>query len=255
MRHIYGITAALLGLTLAGAACNREPVRNEPDAAAEQASREAERAAEEQRQRNEDINRLSERVANLESDYETKSAGTPRGSAGTAAARVRGELREDLTNAKQAVQDLGTTTSDNWWDRHEQAMRRTADDVEADVKRVAGVKALPAPKADDTTRQSDTAAEKQAGAPFASARDRFVADMNAKLDSMEQALDKVKARGARAVELDDVRDRVKKLRDDVEGLKGASADDWWDLSKARVENYIDRLDDSIERLDDAARSR
>jgi hypothetical protein len=66
---------------------------------------------------------------------------------------------------------------------------------------------------------------------------------------MQQALDKVKARGSRQTELDDVRARVKKLDDDVDRLKSASADDWWDVSKARVSEYIDRVEDSVARLD------
>jgi hypothetical protein len=41
-----------------------------------------------------------------------------------------------VANIKKAVADLRTTTPENWWDRHEQAMKRTADDIEADVQRL-----------------------------------------------------------------------------------------------------------------------
>jgi hypothetical protein len=50
---------------------------------------------------------------------------------------------------------------------------------------------------------------------------------------MERALDDVKARGAKATEIEDVRARVNKLGEDVDRLRSASADDWWDVSKAR----------------------
>ena len=55
----------------------------------------------------------------------------------TATTALREEVREDVDNAKEAVANLGTTTPDNWWERHEEALRRTADDIEADVKQLA----------------------------------------------------------------------------------------------------------------------
>ena len=44
--------------------------------------------------------------------------------------------------------------------------------------------------------------------------------------------------------------RVDKLGKDIERLASASAEDWWDLSKARVNDYIDRVEKSVARLDD-----
>ena len=67
---------------------------------------------------------------------------------------------------------------------------------------------------------------------------------------MERALDSVKARGAQETELEDARARVKKLEDDVDRLRSASADDWWDVSKVRVTEYLDRVEASVNRLDD-----
>jgi hypothetical protein len=43
---------------------------------------------------------------------------------------------------------------------------------------------------------------------------------------------------------------VKKLGDDLDRLARASADDWWDVSKARVTDYLDRVEASVKRLDD-----
>jgi len=50
-------------------------------------------------------------------------------------------------------------------------------------------------------------------------------------------------------EIEDTR-RVKKLGDDVDRLRSASADDWWDVTKTRVNEYVDRVEASVKRLDD-----
>jgi hypothetical protein len=47
-----------------------------------------------------------------------------------------------------------------------------------------------------------------------------------------------------------IRARVNKLKDDVDRLRNASGDDWWEISAKRVSEYIDRVEDSIHRLDD-----
>ena len=70
---------------------------------------------------------------------------------------------------------------------------------------------------------------------------------------MNKALDDVKASGARKTELNDLHARVNKLGDDIDRLKSASAEDWWDISKTRVSEYIDRMEKSVARLDDNKR--
>ena len=123
-------------------------------------------------------------------------------------------------------------------------MKRTADDVQADVLRLAG-KTTPTP-----ARASNRGTEEVPNsAPFTSRRDAFVADLRSRVDNMERALDSVKARGAQETELEDARARVKKLEDDVDRLRSASADDWWDVSRARVTEYLDRVEASVKRLD------
>jgi len=67
---------------------------------------------------------------------------------------------------------------------------------------------------------------------------------------MGKALDGVKTKGAQETEVEDVRARVKKLGDDVDRLRRASADDWWDVTKTRVTEYVDRVEQSVDRLDD-----
>ena len=36
----------------------------------------------------------------------------------------------------------------------------------------------------------------------------------------------------------------------LDRLASASADDWWDVTRTRVTEYVDRVEDSVERLDD-----
>ena len=67
---------------------------------------------------------------------------------------------------------------------------------------------------------------------------------------MEEPLGRTKARGALETELQDTRARIDKLQDDLDRLHGVSADDWWDVSSERVDQYIDRVEESIKRLDD-----
>jgi hypothetical protein len=157
----------------------------------------------------------------------------------TATASLREEVQEDVNHAKQAVANLSTTTSDNWWQREEDALRAMLDDVAADVKHLGGVVAEPA------TAPGETAAT----APFTSRRDSFVAAMKGRVDAFERALEKVKAKGARETELRDTRDRVKKIASDLDALAGASADEWWNVSRDRVRDYLDRVEASVKRLD------
>ena len=110
-----------LALALVVPACNRA---EQPTA---EATRDAvaEGAAEAQKERADAMARLNERVAAIEREYAEKNAEVASG-AKTATAALREEVREDVANVKEAVASLGTTTADNWWDRHEQALRRTA---------------------------------------------------------------------------------------------------------------------------------
>ena len=231
LRNLTAIGTLALAFVVAG--CNRPA---ETTVASDPA---ADKAAAEQKERTDAVSRLNERVAEIEREYNEKNAEVASG-AKTATAALREEVREDVDNVKQAVASLGTTTADNWWDRHEQALRRTADDVEADVKQLAR-----------QIRPGYPTATVPAGdAPFTSRRDAFVADLRARTDAFEKALDGVKASGPRETELDDTRARVKKLREDVDRLASASADDWWDVTRARVTDYVDRVEASIKRLDD-----
>lgn len=240
-RRVASIGALAVSFAIAGA-CSRD----EPKETSAIVTSEGEDSAEIQQRRQEEIRDLDERVSKLEGEYSDANQKVTSG-ARTATAGLREEVKEDLTNIRQAVNDLRSTTPENWWERHEQAMQRTANDVEEDVKRLAGN--LPDPSR-DRPETTGTSGEVVSTAPFASRRDAFVRDTRARIDEMERALDRVKAKGARETELDDTRARVRKIGEDLDALGKASADDWWDLSRERVAEYIARVEDSIERLDD-----
>jgi hypothetical protein len=239
MQYRHAAIVGTLAVALAAGACNRDAAEPRDESPIP-----ADRAADLQRERDEAITRLDQRVAEVEREYGEAKQKVVSGSR-TATAGLREELQEDVVNVRQAVNDLRNTTPDNWWDRHETAMRRTADDIEADVRRLAGT-AMPRrpPEAAGTT------GEGVSKAPFTSRRDQFVASLRARVDEMEDALEKVKARGPGETELEDTQARVKKLAGDLDRLASASADEWWDVTSTRVTEYVDRVENSVERLDD-----
>jgi len=233
------LIGSILALTLAAGACSRSAKDTRQEAVKEDA-KVADAAAAAEKARNDEIARLNDRVARLERDFTDKAAVLAAGKR-IATSSLREEVQEDVNNVKQAVANLSTTTADNWWEREEAAMRATIDDVGADVKRIGGRVSEPAPAAPGQTAAS---------APFTSRRDSFVAEMKGRIDAMDHALDKVKAKGARETELNDTRDRVKKIAADLDHLAGAAADDWWTVARDRVRDYIDRVEASVKRLDD-----
>jgi len=251
MHYRRDTAVGVLVLTLAAGGCNRQPtVNRSDDANAAPITRQADRAAELQRQRDEDFAKLDARVAALERDYQQARASRPSGTVGTTATSpLRGEAKSDVQDVKAAVNNLRTTTPENWWERHQAAMKHAFQDLDADVKRVTGMRSLPAqPKQD---RVADQSGQPVSTAPFTSSRDKFVADMRAQVDAMNKALDNVKAKGAQKTEVDDLHARVNKLGEDLDRLKSAGAEDWWDVSKARVEDYIARVEKSVNRIEDA----
>lgn len=240
MRYTIFASAVMVGsLSLVG--CDSRPAVDTERANVEAAEKKAaeERAAE-QRERSEEAAELERRAANLESQW-TEMQTTTQTRGRTATAGLRQEVAEDVKNAKAAVADLKTTTAENWWERHARALEQSVSDVQADVLRLTRQKTMPEP----------TEATPSATATgFAERRDAFVTSLRARVDAMEEQLDKTKVRGALETELQDTKARIDKLQDDFDELRGVSADDWWDVSKERVGQYIERVADSIKRLDD-----
>lgn len=240
MTFSKGITvAAMVGALMASACGSPEPAR-EP--APEQSAAET-AAAELQRRHDDDAAQLDKRVADVERKW-TEMQGKVAEKAAAPTAALRTEVQEDIKNIRAAVADLKTTSAENWWERHERAMERTADDIEEDVRRLLKGKQPPA-----ATRQPETTNP----GPFESRRDQFVTRLRAKVDAMEEQLKGVRARNAQETELEDTRARVNKLKEDVDRLRKASADDWWDISSKRVSEFIDRLERSVGRLDNDKR--
>ncbi len=233
------ITIAAAVALMAPACSGPEPA---PQPAREQSAAEK-AAAELDRKRNDESAQLEKRVADVERRWtEMQSKVAEKKVAPTSG--LRSEVQEDIKNVREAVADLKTTNLENWWDRHERAMERTADDIEEDVRRfVKSKQPAAAPR-------SDTAATP---GPFESRRDQFVTRMRARVDVMEEQLKNVRARNAEETELEDTRARINKLKEDVDRLRKASADDWWDISSKRVSEYIDRLERSVGRLDNDKR--
>jgi len=229
----------LAAAMLLAVGCNRsEPAREQ---ARPEASRAESAAQDLQRKRADDTERLDKRVADLERRWSEMEGSLAKKSAAPTPP-LRSEVSEDIKNVREAVADLKTTTPENWWERHERAMERTAGDIEEDVRSIAkGSKRAAAAQAPEPS---------DAAAPFSSRRDRFVARLAARVDSMQAQLKDVRVRDAQKTELEDTRARVDKLKDDVDRLRNASPDDWWDISVKRVSEYIDRVDHSIGRLDD-----
>jgi hypothetical protein len=234
-RFIVGL-AAVLSIGLAG--CNR-PAQETRDEAKETAASVVDATADAQRQREADVSSLTTRVAEIERDFAAKSEQLTAGKR-TATGGLRDEVQEDVTNVKEAVANLTTTTADNWWEREEAAVRRAIEDVGSDVKRVAGRVAEPNAVATDTA----------ATAPFTSRRDTFITEMKGRVNTFGRALENVKASGPRETEVNDIKARVDKLVGDLDRLATASADDWWNVTRDRVEDYIDRVETSVKRLDD-----
>jgi DNA repair exonuclease SbcCD ATPase subunit len=236
MRYRTLLTSAALAAVIAATGCN-----NESDAGPDAAAESAEKAAREQRERSEEAAELERRASNLESQWkEMQTKVQTRGR--TATAGLREEIQEDVKNAQTAVADLKTTTEDNWWDRHERVLERAVRDVQADVQRLTKQKAV--------TEPAEQAAPVGASLAFAERRDAFVGRLRARVDAMEEQLKGVKADGALNTELEDTRARIDTLQADLDELRNASPDNWWDLSSERVSDYIGRVEESINRLDD-----
>jgi hypothetical protein len=231
MRYAQVTTIVALAAALTASACNR----TEP---AETATADAVADAREKQQ--EEIAELEKKVAELDGKWNAMQAEMAK-ETNKATVALQTEVKEDLTNAREAVADLKSTTAANWWERHERTMERTADDVEQDVRRFARRWTAPELEAEGTGGAADG---------WEVRRERLARRLGARIDAMEEALKDIDLRGAPETEVEDTRARLKKMREDADRLHNASEEDWWDITKARVNDYIERVDRSISRLDD-----
>ena len=238
-RTILASVVVVGGLSLVG--CDTRSAVESDRANVESAEKKAaEEKAAKQRERSEEAAELERRAANLEAQWtEMQTKVKTRGRTPTAG--LQEEVEEDVKNARAAVGDLKTTTEENWWERHARALERSVTDVQADVQRLTTRKSMPEPEA--KADQAGTAGG------FAERRDPFVSSLRARVDAMEEQLDKTKAKGALETELQDTKARIDKLQGDLDELRSVSADAWWDVSSERVREYIERVEGSIKRLD------
>jgi hypothetical protein len=239
-RTFFAIVAAIAVLTVTGCDGGSAVESGRADVTSAE-KKVAEREAAEQRARSEEAAELERRAANLESQWtemQTKVKTRER----TATVGLRKEVEEDVRNARAAVADLKTTTQQNWWERHERAVERSVSDVQTDVERLTKQKTMPEP--------TEKAEPVGTVGGFAERRDAFVSRLRARVDAMEEQLEKSKAKGALETELRDTKARIDKLQADLDKLRGVSPDAWWDVSSERVGEYIERVEGSIKRLDD-----
>jgi len=222
---------------LSVAGCNRQETARE---SAGTASPDAAAAAQQERAR--DLEDLQKRTDDLQQKWTSMQAEV-RDERRAPTAALQAEVKEDVANARQAVANLGTTTPETWWERHERALESTADDIEADVRRLAKGR-VPA---------ATSKAEPNTTGGFEARRDAFVARLRTRVDGLEDALKDVKASGPTETEVQDTRARIDKLQDDLDRLRSVSPDDWWNVSVKRVREYVDRVAESVGRLDNDRR--
>ena len=240
-RTFLASVVVIAGLTIVGCSDKRPAVESDRADVESAEKKAAEEKAAQQRERSEEAAELERRAANLDSRLtEMQTIAKTRDRAATAG--LRREVEEDVKNARTAVAELKTTTPDNWWERHERTLERSVSDVQADVQRLTRQKIVPEPT--DKAEAVGTTAE------FAGRRDSFVSRLRARVDAMEEQLDRTKAKGALETELQDTKARIDKLQEDLDELRGVSSDAWWDVSSERVGQYIERVEESIKRLDD-----
>ena len=240
-RTFLASVVVVAALTIVGCDSRPSPAESERAKVESVEKKAIEERAAAQRARSEEAAELERRAANLDSRWtEMQTTAQTRGR--TATAGLRQEVAEDVKNARAAVADLKTTTEANWWERHERALERAVTDVQADVQRIAKQKTMLEPT--EHAGQVGTAAE------FAGRRDAFACRLRARVDAMEEQLDRTKAKGALEIEVRDTKARIDKLQDDLDELRGVSSGAWWDVSSERVGQYIERVEESIKRLDD-----
>lgn len=236
MRYRSFNTAVMITAVFCLAACSRQQTSDRNGDANRTATTNAQNA------RLSDIDHLDKRLNDIDQKWAEKEKKLQQERAAATKA-MRAEVAEDLKNARQAVENLGTTTPENWWEREEGVLERTTSELEHDVQRFTGRPLHPGEtKAPAKTEGNETA--------FAARRDQFIDALEPRVDAMKKQMEAVKAKGTEHTERNDTLSRVNKLDSDLTELRKASTDDWWKISRDRVSDYIDRLEKSIGRLDD-----
>jgi hypothetical protein len=231
-------TAALVAAVVFVTGCSRQQATQTADRTGD-ANRVAPTDA--QSQRDADINRLQQRLDDVDRKWADQEKKLQQERA-SATASLRTEVTQDIKNARHAIENLRTTTPANWWEREEDVLQQTTAELQRDVQRFTGRAVRPSTDTKPKSTAQDTA--------FAARRDQFINELQPKVDAMKKQLDRVSAKGTENTERKDIRARVDKLSDDLANLRNAAPDDWWKISRTRVSDYLDRLEKSVSRLDD-----
>jgi hypothetical protein len=221
---------ALVATTVAAAACNR------PNQDVDDARTNAEPAADTRAQDAEDLDR---RLAELERKWQdVQTRVSNEAAAATATARAR--IEDDLMMAREALGELRTTTAENWLERQERQLERMAERVEQDVRTVA--------RNWTPSRDTDEVGTTGDQSDWAQRRDALVARTERRVREMETALAELDPRDADQPDVESTRARVQHMKEDTDRLRRASDAEWWDLTKERLNAYLERLDAAIDRL-------
>jgi Skp family chaperone for outer membrane proteins len=211
-------------------------------------------------QRNEYINRMEQRVAQLEQRLADMKA-----QGGTAAVnqdRIE-SLQSDVQALRQEINDLRNTRADNWWPTTERSMERSRQHIEEDMTRwgQAGTadRARTMPRetpretprdTTDMTRSTPVGEGTHGANDFTAQRERFAARMEADIKALERDLDRyaTRARGTARDGVEDVRAQLNDLRQQVSELRNVDEGSWWDATQRRLDRTAERIERSIENL-------
>lgn len=235
MRMAKLMIGVAVAAALTASACDRG---RETDETARQDTTGIEQQQEQQRQQ-EEMTRLEARVAELEREWNDAQARLSRQTE-EATAEARAEIEQGIADLRQEIADMRTTNMENWWERHEREMEETVADVEQDVRRFARRWSPDDQEEVGTTGDAES---------WEARRDRLVNRIQARIESMEQALENdADARTADREDVEQTRARVRYLREQNERLREASEQDWWEITQQRVNGYIDWIETRIDRL-------
>lgn len=224
------IFIAIAIAALATAACGRQ---------AEDTARQDTAAAGAQRQQQEEATRLEQRVDELEREWNQVQERVSRGTANVTA-EVKQEIQEAIAEVREEVNELRTINADNWWERTQAELEEEANEIEQDVRRFARRWTPGDSSSEVGTTGDDTS--------WRARRDRLVSRLEARIESMEEALKGSDARGADQEDVEETRERVSNLREETNRLRNAEEDNWWDVTRDRISEYIDRVEAAIRRL-------
>jgi hypothetical protein len=113
--------------------------------------------------------------------------------------------------------------------------------VERDVSRAVRDWRAAAPQAEVATGGTENEWEAR--------RDRLVGRLEERIDAMEMALEDALS-GQDKEQVDDTRARVEQMKRDADRLRTVSEDDWWEVTKERVSDALERMAAEMRRLKD-----